>query len=102
MHDGERAYYITDTSLDELADALTGASPPLLTRTRGEHHDSRGLRGSVAATEFGRSVLNSQRDRVAACGIDRWLGGVHLRNGAALWRWDDQRQRVTAASGSSV
>ena len=29
MHDGERAYYITDTSLDELADALSGASPPL-------------------------------------------------------------------------
>lgn len=103
MHDGERAYYITDSSLDELADTLSAASPPLLTRTRGEHHDSRGLRGSVTATEFGRSVLGGQRDRVAACGIDCWLGGVHLRDGAALWRWDDQRQRITAAeSGSSA
>ena len=37
----------------------------------------------------------SQLDRVATCGIDRWLGGVHLQGRSRNWRWDDTRQRVT-------
>ena len=49
---------------------------------------------TVAITEAGREVLAGGRDRVA-CGIDRWLGGVHVRSGAGIWRWDDERQRMT-------
>jgi hypothetical protein len=38
--------------------------------------------------------LAGQLDRVATCGIDRWLGGVHLQGRRRIWRWDDTRQRV--------
>jgi hypothetical protein len=33
-------------------------------------------------------------DRVTTCGIDRWLGGVHLKGGGRIWRWDERQQRI--------
>jgi hypothetical protein len=45
--------------------------------------DCAGLPGREL-TGFGRKVLAQQEDHVRANGIDRWLGGVHLCNGAAL------------------
>jgi hypothetical protein len=97
MHDGETAYYVTDISLAELADELARTSPPLLTLASGGARNNQGLRATVTLTDAGRSVLAGQLDRVAACGVDRWLGGVHLHGGNTLWRWDDTRQRVTDA-----
>jgi hypothetical protein len=38
-------------------------------------------------------VLSGAADRVALLGIDRWLGGTHLRPGR-VWRWDADRRRV--------
>jgi hypothetical protein len=95
MHDGEDAYYITDSSLADLAQTLSRISPPLLTFASGRIADPELLQGSVTITEMGRAVLAGQRDRIAACGIDRWLGGVHLQSDADLWRWDEKRQRIT-------
>jgi len=96
MHDGEDAYYVTDLSLADLAVALSHTSPPLLTRTAGRNGDGQSLDGSVTLTEFGRAVLAGRSDRIAICGIDRWLGGTHLRGNKAVWRWDPQRQQITA------
>jgi hypothetical protein len=31
---------------------------------------------------------------VALNGIDRWVGGVHLRGGAARWRWDEGTESI--------
>ena len=36
-------------------------------------------------------ALAAERDRVEACGFDRWLGGVHLHGHAGIWRWDGQQ-----------
>jgi hypothetical protein len=95
MHAGETVYYITDTSLAGMAEELSRTSPPLLTLTPGRVEDGKGLRGNIALTDAGRAVIGGQQDRVATCGIDRWLGGVHVQRGGTLWRWDDARQRVT-------
>ena len=98
MHDGEDAYYVTDSSIAALAEALSRTSPPLLTLTPGRSDAGELLQGLVTLTGTGRAVLAGQQDRIAACGIDRWLGGVHLQSNARqnLWRWDDTRQRITA------
>ncbi|OFW28685.1 MAG: hypothetical protein A3H97_14780 [Acidobacteria bacterium RIFCSPLOWO2_02_FULL_65_29] len=98
MHDDEDVYYITDTSIAELADTLSRTSPPLLTLAREPIAKGGLLQGSVTLTDAGRAVLRGQRDRVATCGMDRWLGGVHLQSDADLWRWDDKRQSMTVAS----
>ena len=95
MHDGEKVYYVTDASMAALAESLSRAVPSLLTLDLSSVEDGRVLQGRVALTDAGRSVLSGELDRVTACGIDKWLGGVHLQSGVTLWRWDDARQRVS-------
>jgi RNA polymerase sigma factor (sigma-70 family) len=94
MHGGERVYYVTDASLAGLAETLSRTMPSLLTLDRSTVEGGRALQGRVTLTDAGRSVLSGELDRVTTCGIDKWLGGVHLQNGARLWRWDDTRQRI--------
>ena len=93
MHDREDAFYITDTSLTELAETLSGTAPALLTFDR-PPDGGPPLQGSVAITSVGRDVLSGRKDRIATCGLDRWFGGVHLQSGAAVWRWDDKEERI--------
>ncbi len=47
-------------------------------------------------TELGRSVLTGEKDQVSVNGIDRWLGGVHLRAGVPVWRWDPERGTISS------
>jgi hypothetical protein len=88
MHEGERWYYITDLSLAALGTELASTSPPLLTL---DHASAAGgpLDAVLRLTEAGRSVLSASMDRISACGIDRWLGGVHLQPRGTIWRWDE-------------
>jgi hypothetical protein len=51
----------------------------------------------LTLTTEGRRVLEGTADRVSLCGIDRWLGGVHLTGHGPLWRWDDSRQTLRIA-----
>ena len=97
MCEGETSYYITDTSLAEIAKGLSQTSPPLLTLDAVSAEGNRDLRGTVMLTDTGRTVLGREQDRVAMCGIDRWLGGVHLQGHGPVWRWDPARQSVTRA-----
>jgi hypothetical protein len=97
MHDDEDAYYVTDGSLASTATDLARSSPPLLILSEPAGAGADLLRGSVALTETGRAVLAGEQDRIIACGLDRWLGGVHLQSGSTMWRWDDTRQRVIAS-----
>lgn len=94
MHESERSYYVTDGSLATMAETLTRTSPALLTLDVSGDSEGHALRGFVTLTTTGRSVLAGRSDRVAVCGIDRWLGGVHLQTGARIWRWDDARQGI--------
>jgi hypothetical protein len=94
MHAGETAYYIADGSVASLAETLSRTVPALLTFDPSAGVPPAVLRGRVTLTEAGRSVLAGRLDRVTACAIDRWLGGVHLQTGGRVWRWDDTRQRI--------
>jgi hypothetical protein len=42
----------------------------------------------VTLTPFGRDVLAAHADHVTVNGVDRWVGGVHLRGPDVEWRWD--------------
>jgi len=44
-------------------------------------------------TDLGRQVLHNWVDWIQVNGIDRWLGGVHLKDGS-LWRYDETRRKV--------
>jgi hypothetical protein len=51
---------------------------------------------SLALTADGERVSSGERDRITLCGIDRWLGGVHLSTTAdtPMWRWDAKRRSI--------
>jgi hypothetical protein len=97
MHQDEDAYYVTDLSLMSLAHALSQTSPPLLAFASRQSADDDPFHESVRLTDTGRAIIEGRQDRVATCGIDRWLGGVHLQGHSAVWRWDDLHQTMTTS-----
>jgi hypothetical protein len=86
VHDGETAFYIADASLQAVIERLAASAPPLIVPGR-----------ALTLTDTGRAVLAGEIDRVAHCGIDRWLGGVHLNGRCATWRWNPETQRIVLA-----
>jgi len=50
----------------------------------------------VGITEAGLRVLDGRDDHVRLNGIDKWLGGVHLKGGDAAWRWDRMGARLVS------
>jgi hypothetical protein len=49
---------------------------------------------ALTLTEDGAGVLRGELDRVDVCGIDRWLGGVHVVGPGPVWRWDGERRQL--------
>jgi hypothetical protein len=50
----------------------------------------------LSITDTGRRALNGAADYIRLVGIDRWLGGVHLKGEESPWRWDQERGRLRA------
>jgi hypothetical protein len=53
-------------------------------------------------TEDGRRVLAGEQDFVAAHGVDRWIGGVHLQGREVPWRFDEAAERLIGPAGRPV
>ncbi|HEY0024940.1 MAG TPA: hypothetical protein VGB24_18645 [Longimicrobium sp.] len=85
-HDREDPIWLGDSTFFSYLEDLG----PLV--TIGEADDVH--RRPVALTDLGRDVLAGRADRVAAIGIDRWLGGVHLQGRDVPWRWDEAAGRI--------
>jgi hypothetical protein len=77
-----------------MVEELAGASPPLLMLEASSSADGPAWSSTVSTTATGRQLLDRTLDRVAVCGIDRWLGGVHLQGRVAPWRWDPGKGRI--------
>ena len=73
-----------DSTLHQYLRRLSGVRHPLL--------DS--VKGGFETTVFGRQVYEGTEDHVRANGINRWLGGVHLCEGAPVWRWDEAARTI--------
>jgi len=52
--------------------------------------------GNVTITDMGRNVIEGRADHIQLNGIDRWLGGVHLKGATAAWRWDRASKHLVA------
>jgi hypothetical protein len=50
--------------------------------------------GVYRVTGLGRDTLAGSVDHLRLNGINRWLGGVHLRGNDVLWRWDERAGRL--------
>jgi hypothetical protein len=84
--------YLGDTWCFALIERLARASVPLLT---GPGAEPVGRHTPLALTAAGAAVLTGEADHVRLNGIDRWIGGVHLRGTDPRWRWDEGTEEVT-------
>ena len=50
-----------------------------------------------AVTALGRRILAGDSDWLEAAGIDRWIGGVHIKSSSAV-RWDDDKVQFYGVS----
>ena len=82
----EAAFFMGDSTFLMHIGALLRAPRPLLSSPSGGPCLT--LEHDLALTEDGAEVLAGRLDRVRACGIDRWLGGVQLTGTGPVWRWD--------------
>jgi hypothetical protein len=53
-------------------------------------------------TPDGRRVLAGEADFIARHGVDRWIGGVHLRGRSVPWRWDEGTEGLIDENGQAV
>jgi len=56
------------------------------------------LTAEIALEPPGFQVEAGELDWLALHTIDAWLGGVHLRAGGPLWRWDADQGRLVASA----
>jgi hypothetical protein len=76
---------------------LSSPFAPLLAIRARSRPEGQALNGTIELTDLGRDLLAGRDDRIARCGIDRWLGGVHLTGPGPHWRWDRAHERLVCA-----
>ncbi len=95
VSEGEIAFYIADASFWNLVE--DAASAFLLSVAVEPRTGPELPRGTISLTDTGRAILDGELDRIAHCGLDRWLGGVHLQGRAPTWRWNPSTERLERA-----
>ena len=83
--------YHGDLGFFDLLDYLLAGAEPVLTCIRTPVNEKQ-FRMDVAVTELGRAVLRGERDWLALRPPSRWVGGVQIQPGTAVWRWDEARR----------
>ena len=91
----EHDIFMGDTSFFRLARALAEAPLPLIHLDPATAHAPG--RQLATLTPLGREVLAGRADHARLNGIDRSVGGVHLRGHTPGWRWDAERALVPEA-----
>ena len=83
----ERRVFMGDASLFWRLWAMARAAHPLIAAPGAD--GPAGLRfARIGLTQAGISVKRGESDAVTLNGIDRWVGGVHLKGDSVPWRWD--------------
>jgi Domain of unknown function (DUF1835) len=84
----EERVFMGDLSFHAAVRALGEAAQPLV-RLQPGGNDTPPADQQVALTPLGRQVLGGRADHARVNGLDRWVGGVHLRGRGPLWRWHE-------------
>jgi hypothetical protein len=92
VRDLEEQVFMGDVSFYKIVADLSEARQPLVQISDTLQHRL----GDVTITDTGRKVLDGRADHIALNGIDRWLGGVHLKGKKATWCWDRASERIVS------
>jgi RNA polymerase sigma factor (sigma-70 family) len=86
----EEQVFMGDWSFYRMMTDLSEARHPLIQVSERSQHNL----GNITITEAGRKVIAGRADHIDLNGIDRWIGGVHLKGDKAVWRWDRLSKRI--------
>ena len=90
----EEQIFMGDGSFYRMMGELSSARHPLLQISQ---TPQRRL-GEVTIADDGRDVIEGRADHIDLNGIDRWIGGVHLKGDKVAWRWDRVAGRLAQAT----
>jgi hypothetical protein len=91
----EERVFMGDATFLSLLQELSAAVPTAISLHASATEHEALPQGVASITAFGRDLVEARADRISACGIDRWLGGVHLHGRGPVWRWDAASTRLT-------
>jgi hypothetical protein len=108
FQDSEETPFMGDWSFFAILDSLAGGAAPFISGLRGwtyspyfdEGQRETYLGSALRLTGLGVTTLSGKKDAIAFRRLDRWLGGVHLRN-ERCWRWDADARRLIAPNGTA-
>jgi hypothetical protein len=86
--------YLGDTWCFATMERMVRAPKPLLANEPADRPTESQSR--LRLTDVGAQVLAGERDHITGNGIDRWIGGVHLRGRNTAWRFDEGTETVIA------
>lgn len=109
-HDREEAIFLGDDTFGLYIGGLSAGHEPLvlweggeiIEAPRGCDHSPEFWKGKVRLTPLGNAVLEGATDRVTVNGIERWLGGVHLSEREAEYRWDENAHCLVSSIQSAM
>jgi len=61
---------------------------------QGKFDDQQFRRSILKLSEVGQRVLSGKENAVLLNGIDRWIGGVHLKGRNVRWCWDGKTRKL--------
>jgi len=106
FQESEETPFMGDWSFFATLDTMAGGAAPFLSGLVGgpyspyfdEDQRQTYLDRKLRLTGLGQTTIAGRKDAVAFRRLDRWLGGVHLRN-ENCWRWDSESRRLVAPNG---
>lgn len=84
----EERQWLTDSAFLVSLDRMAAGRAPLIEIAGGPRGVAGPLPGRARITPLGTRVHAGGADWIAKSGVDRWVGGVHLKGREAVWRWD--------------
>jgi hypothetical protein len=106
LQESEETPFMGDWSFFAVLDSMaSGAAPFISGLVRGayspyfdEEQREKYLATELRLTGLGATTIGGKKDAIAFRRVDRWLGGVHLRN-ESCWRWDSESRMLIVPNG---
>lgn len=89
---------IGDTLLFDMLENFVATHHPLLgfAKPPGSKSKRYDYGSILKLTDIGKRVLSGSADAIELNGIDRWIGGVHVKGTRIPWRWNEQLQTIVS------
>ena len=90
----EDLLFMGDYSFYRLLKKLASEKHPLIKASACPSRIEEWHTTEISITAIGRKVAEKKHDRILLNGLNEWRGGVHLRTGSRIWRWDPGRKKL--------